>query len=95
MKMHDILEDPIAKERITRMEKAVRERFKGRTFLRVYEVAEFLEINPRRVYMLIENGSLPAIKVTGARGRTARVRILVEDLIAYLSERIIESEGSF
>lgn len=88
--IHEI-DDPILKEQLQEIKDAVREHFKGRTFLRVYEVAEFLGLSTKRVYTLIEQGYLDAMRITNAKGRGARLRITVGDLIRYLQERRIES----
>lgn len=50
------------------------------------EVAERLGISLRTVWRRIEDGDLPTVQVAPKPGLTARTRIRVEDLEAFIKE---------
>ena len=67
------------------------EREKGVKLYRVREVAELLGVSKKTVYMLIQSGQLPAIRI-GARG--GGLRVSHADLVEFIERRRLGGKGT-
>ena len=67
---------------------AMDEKFEGREFLAVADIANYLEITPRHVVRLINNGDIPAFRI----GRPWRIprqafKVYLESASAHSDEK--------